>query len=57
MLPTRSLGAYREWLQDHYIGGGKFRAYITEKAKKGAITPSIAQLTITAIETPQISGY
>jgi hypothetical protein len=55
--PLDALGAYREWLQDHYIGGGKFRAYITEKAKKGAIPPSIAHLTIAAVETPQISGY
>ena len=55
--PLDALGSYREWLQDHYIGGGKFRTYITEKAKKGSIPPSVAQLTIAAIETPQIPGY
>jgi hypothetical protein len=55
--PLEALGAYREWLQDHYIGGGKFRKYINDKAKKGTIAPSIAQLTIAKIETPQITGY
>lgn len=55
--PLDALGSYREWLQDHYIGGEKFRTYITEKAKKGSIPPSVAQLTIAAIETPQIPGY
>lgn len=48
--PISALGAYREWLQDEYIEGGKFAKYIDGKAKKGDLPPSIAQLAISAVE-------
>ena len=54
--PLAALGAYREWLQDVYIGGGKFRKYVEGKAKKGDFPPSVAQLAISAVEAPQIGS-
>lgn len=51
--PLSALGAYREWLQDVYIEGGKFRGYLQAKVAKGDLVPSIAQLAITAIAPDQ----
>ena len=39
-------------MQDVYIEGGKFRAYLSGKEKKGELAPSIAQLAIAAVEAP-----
>jgi len=47
--PLAALGAYREWLQDYYLGAGKFKKYLEGKAKKGELPPSVAQLAISAI--------
>ena len=47
--PLAALGAYREWLQDIYIEGGKFSAYLKSKVSKGELTPSVAQLAISAL--------
>ncbi len=41
--PLDALGEYRRWLQDEYLGGGKFAGYL--KGKK-EIAPSVAQLAI-----------
>jgi hypothetical protein len=54
--PLSALGRYREWLQDTYIEGGKFSAYLRDKVKKGEIPPSVAQLAISAIVPPKIEG-
>ncbi|HBC08262.1 MAG TPA: hypothetical protein DC046_11885 [Rhodospirillaceae bacterium] len=54
--PLVSLGAYREWLQDTYIEGGKFRKYLTDKVSKGDLAPSVAQLALDTIEPKQITG-
>lgn len=54
--PLAALGAYREWLQDNYIGGGKFAAYLRGKVSKGMLPPSIAQLAISALTPKQIEG-
>lgn len=54
--PLAALGAYREWLQDIYIDGGKFKNYLATKVKKGDLLPSVAQLAIGAIEQQQIKG-
>lgn len=54
--PLAALGAYRQWLQDTYIEGGRFRTYLQGKVKKGEIAPSIAQLAITTLDPPQIEG-
>ena len=35
---------YREWLQDVYIEGGKFSAYLKGKVSRGELAPSVAQL-------------
>lgn len=50
--PLSALGAYREWLQDIYIEGGKFAKYIDNKIKKKELPPSIGQLAIAAVEKP-----
>jgi hypothetical protein len=47
--PLAALGAYREWLQDVYIEGGKFSTYLRGKVTKGEIAPSVAQLAIAAL--------
>jgi len=52
--PLAALGAYREWVQDKYIEGGKFSGYLQTKVSKGELAPSVAQLAITAIVPPQI---
>ncbi len=54
--PLAALGAYREWLQDEYIEGGKFSGYLQGKVAKGQLPPSIAQLAISAIVPKQIGG-
>lgn len=54
--PLAALGTYRQWLQDTYIEGGKFSAYLNSKVTKGDIAPSIAQLAIAALVPPQIAG-
>ena len=54
--PINALGPYREWLQDQYIEGGKFKGYLNGKVKKGELPPSVAQLAIEAIVPAQISG-
>ena len=52
--PLAALGAYREWLQDEYIEGGKFRSYLKSKVAKGDLIPSVAQLAINAIDPPKL---
>lgn len=53
--PLAALGAYREWLQDSYIEGGKFKNYLSGKVAKGELAPSVAQLAIAALAPPQIA--
>ena len=54
--PIQALGSYREWIQDHYIEGGKFKGYLDGKVKKGELAPSVAQLAIEAIIPAQIAA-
>ena len=54
--PLASLGRYREWLQDTYIEGGKFSAYLKGKVARNELPPSVAQLAISVIVPPQIEG-
>ena len=54
--PLSSLGRYREWLQDSYIEGGKFSAYLKGKVARNEIPPSVAQLAIKAVVPPLIEG-
>jgi hypothetical protein len=54
--PLAALGAYREWLQDVYIEGGKFSNYLKGKVSRGDLAPSIAQLAITALVPAQITA-
>jgi hypothetical protein len=53
--PLAALGPYREWLQDTYIEGGKFSAYLKGKVTKGELPPSMAQLAIEAIVPPRLT--
>lgn len=52
--PLAALGAYREWLQDTYIEGGKFKTYLSGKVSRGELPPSVAQLAIAALAPLQI---
>lgn len=51
--PEGALGEYRKWLQDHYLGKGKFAGYL--KGKK-EIPPSVAQLAIQRLTPPEIGA-
>ena len=54
--PLAALGAYREWLQDTYIEGGKFAAYLQGKVARNELPPSVAQLAISTLVPAQIEG-
>ncbi|HVV94267.1 MAG TPA: hypothetical protein VHD15_12695 [Hyphomicrobiales bacterium] len=54
--PLEALGAYRQWLQDVYIEGGKFRDYLKGKVSRGELPPSVAELAIATLTPPQIDG-
>lgn len=54
--PLAALGTFRTWLQDTYIEGGKFSAYLRGKVAKGEIPPSVAQLAIKAVVPVQLEG-
>lgn len=47
--PQAALGAFRGWLQDSYIEGGKFAGYLHSKASRGELPPSVAQLAIATV--------
>lgn len=54
--PINALGPYRQWLQDHYIEGGKFKGYLDRKVSKGELAPSVAQLAIATIVPAQLAA-
>lgn len=54
--PLAALGYYRQWLQDEYIEGGKFKGYLEGKVKKGDLPPSVAQLAIETIAPAQLAS-
>jgi hypothetical protein len=54
--PLAALGAYREWVQDEYLEGGKFASYLDGKVKQGALPPSVAQLAIATLTPTRIEG-
>jgi len=43
-------------LQDIYIEGGKFSAYLKGKVARNEIPPSVAQLAIKAVVPARIEG-
>jgi hypothetical protein len=47
--PLAALGHYREWLQNVYIEGGKFGAYLKGKVARNELPPSVAQLAIASV--------
>lgn len=51
-----ALGHYREWLQDTYLEGGKFKTYLKGKVSRGELPPSVAQLAIATLAPEQIEG-
>lgn len=46
--PELSLGEFRRWIRETYIGEGKFKKYLTDKVKQNALPASFAQLAIAA---------
>ncbi len=52
--PLASLGAFRTWLQDTYIEGGKFSTYLKGKVSRGELPPSVAQLAIATLVPAQL---
>ncbi len=54
--PLAALGAFRSWLQDTYIEGGRFSNYLKGKVLRGELPPSVAQLAISTLLPPQIEG-
>lgn len=54
--PIDALGAYRQWLQDKYLEGGRFKGYLDGKVKRGELAPSVAQLAIQAVVPTQLAG-
>ena len=54
--PLSALGEYRAWLQDQYISGGKFSAYLKTKVGKGDLAPSVAELAIKALAPELIAA-
>lgn len=54
--PLSALGDYRTWLQDVYIEGGKFSAYLKGKVAKGELAPSVVQLAIGALAPTLIAA-
>ena len=51
--PLGALGEYRQWLQETYLEGGKFKNYLKAKVAKGDLPTSIAELAIEAL-TPKL---
>ncbi len=54
--PLSALGHYRGWLQDTYIEGGKFKAYLKGKVQRHELPPSVAQLALSTLVPTQIDG-
>lgn len=48
--PEDSLGEFRRWFRDTYIGEGKFAKYLNNKARRTELPASFAQLAITAYD-------
>ena len=49
--PLDALGEYRRWLQNEYLGKGKFKNYLSGKKE---VPPSVAQLAIARLTPDQI---
>ena len=54
--PLAALGYYREWLENTYIGAGKFAGYLDRKVSQKAIAPSVAQLALKSLSPQQLSA-
>ena len=54
--PLAALGTFREWLQDVYLEGGKFKGYLAKKVSAGELPPSVAQLAIATLAPPALSA-
>lgn len=46
--PEAALGEFRQWIREHYIGGGKFEKYLETKVKQRALPPSFIQIAVAA---------
>lgn len=54
--PLAALPAFREWMQEIYIEGGKFAGYINGKVSKGDLPEVVAHKAIETIVPPRIAG-
>ena len=50
--PESSLGEFRQWFRDVYIGQGKFQTYLANQTKVKALPASFAQLAVEAYNQP-----
>ena len=50
--PETSLGEFRRWFREIYVGEGKFQKYLSNQAKVKALPASFAQLAIEAYKQP-----
>lgn len=54
--PLDALGAFRTWLQDIYLEGGKFKTYLDGKVARKELPPSIAQLALSTLTPAALEG-
>lgn len=48
--PISALGEFRRWMQDDYLGGGKFKTYLSNKVRQGTLPTAFAELALTALD-------
>jgi hypothetical protein len=51
--PNGALGEFRRWIEDDYIGKGKFGRYLDSKVKQRSLPPSFTQLAIAALSSSE----
>ncbi|MEK7993763.1 MAG: hypothetical protein AAB403_08175 [Planctomycetota bacterium] len=54
--PEAALPAFRRWMRETYVGGGKFATYINGKVKQKELSASFAQLAIAAYNINEEGG-
>lgn len=54
--PIGALPAFRDWLQNEYLEGGRFKNYLKTKVDRGELPPSVAQLAIATLAPAQLTA-
>lgn len=52
--PEASLGEFRKWMRERYIGGGAFERYLEGQVEKLGLPPSFPQLAVSAFRDKQL---